>query len=148
MAAKRKPRQTPPDRNSNRQRRRSFIRTAYQYRQLYNSEIGGGDRYTQAETYYAIRDLCRTAKRLPVRDSEGSPDHRQSGQSRPRSQNDQTLAPSARLLGTGYRYRRNPSEETRKPCSLWHAPGSTQNSTGRNHKKGVAPDNATANGNS
>ena len=33
MATKRKPRQTPPDPNSNRQRRRSFMRTAYQSRQ-------------------------------------------------------------------------------------------------------------------
>ena len=35
MAAKRKPQQTPPDRNSNRQRKGAFTKAAHQYGQLY-----------------------------------------------------------------------------------------------------------------
>ena len=40
--------------------------------------------------------------------------YRQFGRNRPRCQNDQTRSPSTHLLSSGYRYRRNESEETKE----------------------------------
>ena len=106
MAAKRKPQQTPPDRNSNRQRKGTFTKAAHQYGQLYEWRKAQDQRFTEKRFRLVAREILKAALRLHEQPEK------ENNRGESRRQNDQPQLPIAHLLGAGYGYRRNPSKET------------------------------------
>ena len=96
---------TPPDTNSNRQRRRAFLKAAYRYGRMRRWRDTGDRRFVPQKLKQTAKDLLATAERLPANPrKENSTDRNtEAGEPKP---------PVVHLLGAGHGYRKNPCQES------------------------------------
>ena len=96
---------TPPDPNSNRQRRRAFLEAAYRYGRMHQWRETRERRFVQPKLNRTAKDLLRNAERLPANPQKENNTDRNTEATKPRP-------PIVHLLGAGHGYRKNPCQET------------------------------------
>ena len=105
MEEKPKPGTAPPDPNSNRQRRRAFLKAAYRYGRMRRWRETGDRRFVRQKLNQTTHDLLATAGRLLEDPRKENSTDRNTEATKPRH-------PVVHLLGAGHGYRKNPCRET------------------------------------
>ena len=100
---------TPPDTNSNRQRRRAFLKAAYRYGRMRQWRDTGDRRFVRQKLNQTAKDLLATAERLFA-------DPRKENSTARNAEATEHKPPVVHLLGAGHGYRKNPCQKAKTAC--------------------------------